>query len=88
MLKKILLIPAVVLVAATPALASESKCDVPQAEWQPQSALEGKLQAEGWKIKKVKIDEGCYEVYGFDAKGEKREAHFNPKTFEVVGEED
>ncbi|WP_374367134.1 PepSY domain-containing protein [Dongia sp.] len=59
-------------------------CQVPEAEWQPKEALEQKLQADGWTIKKVKIDEGCYEVYGTNAKGEKQEVYFNPKTFDVV----
>ncbi len=59
-------------------------CQVPEAEWQPKEALEQKLQADGWSIKKVKIDEGCYEVYGTNATGEKQEVYFNPKTFDVV----
>jgi hypothetical protein len=89
MLKALLLVPVVALIAAGPALASDSKCNVPQAEWQPRAALEAKLKADGWKeIKKMKEDNGCYEVYGFDAKGEKRETYFNPKTFDVVGEDD
>lgn len=63
---------------------AEDMCNVPQAEWQPQEALQQKLEAEGWKIKKVKIDEGCYEVYGTDASGARMESYFDPKTFVVV----
>jgi hypothetical protein len=59
-------------------------CQVPETEWQPKEALEQKLQAEGWKVKKVKVDEGCYEVYGTDASGARMEVYFNPKTFDVV----
>ena len=59
-------------------------CSVPEAEWQPKEALQQKLEAEGWKIKKVKIDEGCYEVYGTDASGARMESYFDPKTFVVV----
>lgn len=64
--------------------AAEDMCNVPQAEWQPKEALQQKLEAEGWKIKKVKIDEGCYEVYGTDATGARMESYFDPKTFVVV----
>lgn len=32
----------------------------------------------------MKVEDGCYEVYGFDAKGQKTESFFNPKTFEAV----
>jgi hypothetical protein len=69
---------------ASPVLAEESRCDVPKAEWQPQKALQDKLEAEGWKVKQIKEDGGCYEVYGFNAKGERQEAYFHPKTLEFV----
>jgi hypothetical protein len=61
-------------------------CDVPKTEWQPQMALQSKLVAEGWRVRQVKLDNGCYEVYGFDDKGQRVEVYFNPKTFEKVGE--
>ena len=38
--------------------------------------------AEGWRVRQVKTFDTCYEVYGFDAKGERIEAFFNPRTFE------
>lgn len=62
------------------------KCDVSKAEWQPQMDLQKKLTGEGWKVRRVKIDNGCYEVYGFDDKGARAEVYFNPKTFEKIGE--
>lgn len=64
------------------------KCDVPnKAEWKPQMELQRKLLADGWKkVRQVKTENGCYEVYGFDEKGERAEVFFNPKTFEKVGE--
>lgn len=61
-------------------------CDVPKTEWKTQMELQRKLTAEGWKIRQVKTDNGCYEVYGFDEKGQRIEIYFNPKTFEKVGE--
>ena len=61
------------------------KCNpIPKSEWKPQADLERKLQDEGWKINRVKITNGCYEVYGRDAKNNKMETFFDPKTFEVV----
>ena len=69
--------------AAGGAQASD-KCSVPKAEWQPQQSLQQKLETEGWKIRKIKVDDGCYEVYGTDAAGKRMEAYFDPKTFNVV----
>ena len=69
------------------AAAEDDTCNVPQAEWQPQQALQQKLEAEGWTIKNIKIDEGCYEVYGTDAAGKRMETYFDPKTFAVMKED-
>ena len=67
------------------ARAHDEKCDpIPKEDWKPQAELERKLTNEGWKISRVKITNGCYEVYGRDAKNNKMETFFHPKTFEVV----
>lgn len=42
------------------------------------------LANKGWKITRVKIANGCCEVYARDAKNQKKEVFFHPKTFEVV----
>ena len=61
------------------------RCDpIPKDEWKPQAELERKLKNEGWTISRVKIENGCYEVYGKNAAGRKMETFFHPKTFEVV----
>jgi len=68
---------------AAPALA-EPSCDVNREEWQTEQALRDKLGALRWTIKNVKIDNGCYEVYGADENGKRVEIYFNPKTLEAV----
>lgn len=74
------------LTAAGSALAQHAeKCDpIPKEAWKPQAELERKLKNEGWTISRVKIENGCYEVYGKNATGKKMETFFHPKTFEVV----
>jgi len=80
------LLPAFLLLALVAANAQHAeRCDpIPKEEWKPQAELERKLTDEGWKVSRVKIENGCYEVYGRDAKGNRRETFFHPKTFEVV----
>ena len=80
------LLAAALLAASAGAFAAHAeKCDpIPKEEWKPQADLERKLTDEGWKISRVKIENGCYEVYGTDAKGKKRETFFHPKTFDIV----
>lgn len=65
------------------AMASE-KCDVPMANWQPREALMAKLQADGWQVRSIKTEDGCYEAYAINAEGKKVEAYFDPKTLDVV----
>ena len=59
-------------------------CSTPTTDWKPQMELQKKLIDAGWKIRKVQEYHGCYEVYGFDDKGARVEAFFNPKSFERV----
>ncbi len=59
-------------------------CKEPTKEWKQREELQSKLKAEGWNVRKLKVENGCYEVYGFDNKGKKREAYFNPRTLEPV----
>ena len=60
-------------------------CDSgPRESWQPQDKLEKILTGKGWKIRRVKEDGGCYEVYAFDETGERVEAYFHPKTLDLV----
>ncbi|WP_431047894.1 PepSY domain-containing protein [Roseateles sp. L2-2] len=56
----------------------------PKAEWRPQMELQRQLVDKGWRVRQVKTFSTCYEVYGFDDKGERVEAFFNPKTFERI----
>ena len=71
------------------ALASENHgCNVPMAQWQPQEALQSKLESEGWKVRRIKTEDGCYEAYAINSKGERVEAVFDPKTFKLVKMED
>ena len=70
------------------AQASDDYCNVPKSEWRSMDALKEKLMAEGWDVRKIKEDDGCYEVYAIKADGKKVEAYFNPATFELVKEDD
>ncbi|MEP7156019.1 MAG: PepSY domain-containing protein [Betaproteobacteria bacterium] len=69
----------------TAAAHGDVKCDsLPKSEWKKQIDLQKKLTDEGWKVRQVKTENNCYEVYGFDEKGNRVEAFFHPKTFERV----
>jgi hypothetical protein len=54
------------------------------SEWQPPEALQQKLSEDGWDVKRIKTEDGCYEAYAIDEQGRQVEAYFDPKTFDVV----
>ncbi len=82
---KTLFIACSIAITSSSALAHDEKCDpIPKSEWRSQADLERMLTDKGWKISRVKIENGCYEVYGRDANNKKMETFFHPKTFEVV----
>ena len=62
-----------------------AKCDSgPREGWQPQAKLEKQLVSQKWQVRRIKIDGGCYEVYGINEKGQRVEAYFHPVTLAPV----
>jgi hypothetical protein len=84
-LKHTVLVAALGALMAAPAFAT-GQCPIrdagPKADWQTKEALEKKLVGAGWKVRRIKVDEQCYEVYGTDADGKRAESYFHPKTLE------
>ena len=84
-MKRHLLTVCLILAAGSAFAQHAEKCEpIPKAEWKPQAELERKLTNQGWKISRVKITNGCYEVYGKNETGRNVELFFHPKTFELV----
>jgi hypothetical protein len=68
---------------ATPALADDD-CVVPMSDWQPREAVVKLAAEQGWQLRRIRIDDGCYEVTGQDAAGRMIEVKLDPATLEVV----
>ena len=71
------------LAAAGPAWADDD-CWVPMADWQPRDAVERMAEAQGWTVRRIRIDDGCYQVEGLDAEGRRVEVTVDPATLSVV----
>lgn len=85
-MRTIIATAAVALVAATlPAAASSKSCgNAPQNEWMSIADVQAKAEGMGYKVRQVKIEDGCYEIYALDKDGKRVEAYLNPVTAEVV----
>ena len=67
----------------SPALAGDD-CTVPMTDWQPREAVMKFAAEQGWDLRRIRIDDGCYEVTGRDADGRVIEVKLNPATLAVV----
>ncbi len=66
------------------ALAHDDDCFVPMSDWQPREAVTSLAESKGWSVRRIKIDDGCYEIDGRDAQGRRLEATVHPATLEVI----
>lgn len=85
-MKRAVLIAAILLSALVPAeaLADDDDCKVPMAQWQPREAVEQLAKAHGWTVRRVKIDDGCYQIKGRDENGREIEVKVDPGSLAVI----
>ena len=71
---------------AVPARATGlGNCDSgPTSGWEPKIKLEKQLIDQKWRVQRIKVDGGCYEVYGMNGNNVKMLAYFHPVTLEQV----
>lgn len=72
-----------VMLGSTPALAKDD-CQVPIERWQSRDAALQAAAQQGWQVDRIKIDDGCYEIKGTDAKGRAFKAKLDPQTLETI----
>jgi hypothetical protein len=83
-MRKIVTILGCLAAFPTGAALAEDDCFVPMAEWQPRDAVARLAEANGWTVRRIKIDDGCYEIDGRDAEGRRIEVTIHPATLEVI----
>jgi hypothetical protein len=77
---------ALAFATVTPALADDdANCgDTPRDQWMSEASIKAKAAELGYDVRRVKEEDGCYEVRGFDKNGAKVEIYMNPATGAVV----
>ncbi len=63
---------------------ADDDCFVPMADWQPRDAVARLADENGWTVRRIKIDDGCYEINGSDAEGRRIEVTVHPATLQVI----
>lgn len=69
---------------STAALADTNCTYYPESERIPAMQFQQSLEKQGYKIISFDSDDNCYEIEGFNPKGERVEVEFDMKTGEVV----
>lgn len=68
--------------------AGEDHCRVPMAEWQPREAVQAFAEGLGLTVRRIKIDDGCYEVDARNAQDQRVKLRLDPATLAVLRGED
>ena len=79
-MKPLFVLAAPAVAFASPAFAAGNCTGAPKSQWQSKSTLESQLQADGYKVRSIKIEGGCYEVYATDKAGKRANMAFNAET--------
>ncbi|HZZ82679.1 MAG TPA: PepSY domain-containing protein [Gemmataceae bacterium] len=84
----ILTIAAVTLGAAAAQASSLGKpcTSAPEAQWLPMHQLQGKVEAEGYKVQKAKLKNACGEFYTLDKNGSRVELFVDPTNGRIIGQ--
>lgn len=81
---KILVSTATVLALTVSGLAyADDDCTSPMSEWQPREAVTAYVTDLGISPERLRVDDGCYEVRGLDADGNRVELEIEPATLVV-----
>ena len=56
--------------------------------WKSEDDLKAQLEGEGYEVRRIKVDGGCYEAYVIGSDGEMQERYYHPVDFEFIPTED
>ena len=82
MRKRLIAICIASFLVAENALTDES-CDDPSSDWKPRDALRHNMESQGWKVQRIKVNDGCYDVKGSDRIGNRFEAKYSPSSLKI-----
>lgn len=66
------------------AVRADTECHAPVATWQSRDVLRKQLEQQGWQVQRIKVDDGCYEVRGVNAEGQRFKAKYAPDSLELM----
>lgn len=75
---------AILAILPAGAVLADDDCRVPTADWQPREAVMTLAEENGWTLRELEIDDGCYEIEARTREGHWVEAKLDPATLAVL----
>lgn len=83
-MRKVLILAAVAATLSAPAVASEYCTSGSHDQWMSREQITEKAEAMGYKVQRIKAENGCFEVHALNENGARFEIYFDTVTGEVV----
>jgi hypothetical protein len=83
-----LLLVAVVMACSSQAWASERCTTVPKEKWLAEKDIRARIEGQGYKIERIKLDDDCYEVRARNRDGHRVELEVDPGNGDISEEDD
>lgn len=77
---------AVLAVAAPASASSDDNCHpAANAPWLSIEDARTSLEAQGFTVRKIETEDGCYEAYALSKSGERVKLYIDPTSLQIVG---
>ncbi len=82
------LLPILMITGSVWASDDDYRCSgTDQADIKSRDEVKMHFTAQGWEVRRIKTEDGCFEVYALDDKGQRRELYVHAVTLEVISDE-
>jgi hypothetical protein len=83
-MNRIMVVAACCFLMTGPAFAAGGCSRAPASKFKPKATLAHMLAREGYTVRRIKVENGCYEVYALDKHGRRYNAAYNAETFKKM----
>ncbi|MGH7152662.1 MAG: PepSY domain-containing protein [Acetobacteraceae bacterium] len=72
------------VLAGSGAAMADDACRLPMDQWQPREAVQKMAEARGWTVRRIGVDDGCYQIKGRDETGRAIKVKVDPGSLAIV----
>lgn len=72
------------MLAGSGAAMADDDCHLPMDQWQPREAVQKMAEARGWTVRRIRADDGCYQIRGLDETGRAIKVKVDPGSLAIA----